>query len=805
MRKYLSTLFLLSFLIGFSQNIKRKTLVATRITTPPKIDGVLNDDVWQNLPVAKNFTMFDPGDGNAEPKEQKTEVKVAYDDEAIYFAAYLYDAHPKTIMRQFSDRDNFAQADFFGVILNPLNDQQNDTEFFVSAAGTQGDAKVSTANGEDFSWSDVWYSKISFDDKGWYVEMKIPFAALRFSNQKIQTWGLNFYRLIQSKRERYSWNYIDKSVGRAPQYSGLLTNLENIKTAIRLNFLPIFTSNISNFEGTTIAKEQIGLDIKYGLSDNFTLDATINPDFSQAGFDDLVLNLGPFETRFAEQRQFFIEGADLLNKGGLFFSRRIGKRPVNFSDAFNNLNANESVIKNPDVAKLLTAVKVSGRSKKGLGIAVLDALTEKTEAVIKDNITGNTRIVTTEPLANYNVLVLDQEFNKNSSVSLINTHVSRSGNFRRANASAFLFNIANKANSKRLNGSAKFSSIKDPVNGTINGFSSNISYNKTKGKFRYGISNSLADGKYEINDLGFQRRNNFNAFFGNISYRIFKPTKHFNSYRITLRGGMFRRFNPSVYTGNFVGFNFFATTIKQFTFGGNASVNIGNGKDFNEPRNDIDFIVTNGRFSISSFVSSDFRKKFAYNASIGYNRRNGEKDNGYSIGFTPIYRANDKFFISYTFNYNISFDQRGYITTLDNGDIIFGFRNIKSVLNSLSGKYSFNDLASVTMAFRYNWTPVAYKNNYAKLNDKGLLIPSTYTGNNDVNFNSWNLDLRYVWQFARGSELSILYRNSIFNSDDQSNLSFSKNLSNLFKQPLQQNLSFRLVYYLDYNKVKTWL
>ncbi|MCF6212453.1 MAG: carbohydrate binding family 9 domain-containing protein [Flavobacteriaceae bacterium] len=805
MRKLVLTLCLLGAILAHAQEIKRKTLTATRVSTAPKIDGNLNDAVWKNIPVAKNFVMFDPGDGDTEPNAQKTEVKVVYDDEAIYFAAYLYDSHPETIMRQFSDRDNFAQADFFGVIINPLNDNQNDTEFFVSAAGTQSDAKVSTATGEDFSWSDVWYSKISFDDKGWYIEMKIPFAALRFSNEKVQTWGLNFKRLIQSRRERYSWNYIDKSVGRASQYSGLLTNLKNIKTSIRLNFLPIFTSNILNFEGTTITREQIGLNIKYGLSDNFTLDATINPDFSQAGFDDLVLNLGPFETRFAEQRQFFIEGADLLNKGGLFFSRRIGKRPINFYDAFNNLSSSEEIISNPSEAKLISAAKISGRSKKGLGIAVLNAVTDKTEAIIKDNITGAIRKVTTEPLANYNVLVLDQEFNKNSSVSFINTHISRNNNFRRANASALLFNLANKANSKKLSGSAKFSSIKDPVNGNTKGFSSNLSYSKTKGKFRYGLSNSLADDKYDINDLGFQRRNNFNAFFGNMSYRIFKPTKHFNSYSINLRAGMFRRYKPNVYTGNFVNLNFFATTLKQFSFGGNINGSFGTGKDYNEPRNDVDFIVTTARLGFFGFVSSDFRKKFAYNASISYNRRYGEKDNGYSFGFTPIYRANDKFFLSYSFNYDITFDERGYITTLDNGDIIFGFRNIKSVLNSLSGKYSFSDLSSLTIAFRYNWTPVTYKNNYAKLDEKGLLVTSAYSGNNDVNFNSWNLDLRYVWQFARGSELSVLYRNAIFNSDDQSNLSFSDNLSNLFKQPLQQNLSIRFVYYLDYNKIKSWL
>ncbi len=161
--------------------------------------------------------------------------------------------------------------------------------------------------------------------------------------------------------------------------------------------------------------------------------------------------------------------------------------------------------------------------------------------------------------------------------------------------------------------------------------------------------------------------------------------------------------------------------------------------------------------------------------------------------------------MSYSFNYDITFNERGYITTLDEGDIIFGFRKIKSVLNTLSGKYSFNDLSSLTIAFRYNWSPVIYRDYYTKLNDKGYLIQSSYTGNNDVNFNSWNLDLRYVWQFSRGSELSILYRNSIFKSDNQSSLTFSNNLKNLFEESLQQNLSVRLVYYLDFNKLKTWL
>jgi hypothetical protein len=804
MKNYLFVFFLFIFSYSYSQQ-STKSVNALRITKAPTIDGVLDEEFWQRADTAKDFVMFRPGNGDPEPIAQKTEVKVAYNNEAIFFAAYMYDSKPEAIMRQLSDRDNFAQADFFGVVINTYNDQQNDSEFFVTAGGTQADAKVSAANGEDFSWSDVWYSEISFDDKGWYVEMKIPYSALRFSKSKEQTWGLNFHRLIQSEREQYSWNYIEKSVGNISQYAGLLTNIKDIKTPIRLNFLPVSSTNFYNLEGVTTGEEQFGVDVRYGLSDNFTLNATFNPDFSQTGFDDLVLNLGPFETRYDEQRQFFIEGADILNKGNMFFSRRIGQLPINYYEVENNLATNETVIENIEATKVLTAVKVSGRTKKGLGIAVLDAITGKSEAIIKNNITNTTRKEVTESAANYNVFVIDQEFNKNSSVSFANTNVSRSRDFKSANASAFLFNLANKANSKKVEGYIKWNNSNDPIEGKVSGYSTGLSYDKTKGNFRFGLRHRLANETYDINDLGYQQRNNYNSFFGDISYQIFKPTKHFYTYRIRLNAGMYRRFNPSIYTGNSIRLNFFATTLSQFSFGGNINGRIGEQKDFYEPRNDIDYYVANSSLNYSAFISSDFRKKFAYNAYFGRSKKYNEEENGYSFGITPVYRASDKLFLSYSFNYDIINSERGYVTTLDDDSIIFGVRDNKSVVNSVSGKYSFNDLASLSIVFRYNWSPVSYQSNYFKMDENGYLQPYNYSKNNDVNFNSWNFDLRYVWQFTRGSELVILYRNSIFNEDDQSQLSFSNNLNNLFNQSLQQNLSIRLVYYLDYNKLKSWL
>ena len=190
-----------------------------------------------------------------------------------------------------------------------------------------------------------------------------------------------------------------------------------------MSFYPFSTGIVSTYDGDTDGDFNLGMDLKYGITENFTLDATLIPDFSQAGFDDVELNLGPFEQRFSEQRQFFTEGIDLFTKGNLFYSRRIGGTPSKYDEVEENLTSNEEMINNPIKSKTINAVKVSGRTKKGLGVGFFNAVTDKTEASIKNLTTDEIYKVVTEPLTNYNILVLDQQFNKNSSVTLINTNV----------------------------------------------------------------------------------------------------------------------------------------------------------------------------------------------------------------------------------------------------------------------------------------------------------------------------------------------------------------------------------------------
>lgn len=221
-RKLITALFLLTVFVTFPQH--KKTLNIVRTDAPPKIDGVLDDTAWMAAAAATDFVQFRPEMGVVEKDHQRSLVKMVYDDKAIYISAYLHDS-PETMRRQFTSRDNFGQSDFFGVVFNTNNDGQNDLEFFVQSSGTQADAIASPDIGEDFGWNAVWESSVKIVNDGWIVEMKIPYSALRFTNQDNPTWGLQFHRHFRIDRTQYAWSPIDVSLGYHALYHGELKGL----------------------------------------------------------------------------------------------------------------------------------------------------------------------------------------------------------------------------------------------------------------------------------------------------------------------------------------------------------------------------------------------------------------------------------------------------------------------------------------------------------------------------------------------------------------------------------------------------
>ncbi|MEP3401960.1 MAG: DUF5916 domain-containing protein [Gilvibacter sp.] len=797
-RKITIILTVFSFTVFAQQN---KNLEAKRISNPPKIDGVLDDAVWQELTAYGDFNMYEPGNEGTISDAYRTEVKMAYDDTGVYVAAAMYDPDASQILSQFSQRDEiFVQADVFTIALNTYNDGINETRFYVTSAGTIGDSSVSLGR-QDFSYNVVFNCRVTRDENGWYAEFKIPYNALRFPESDIQDWSVNFYRRLLNKNETHTWNFIENSVGRETQYNGTVSGVSNIKPPVRLTLFPFVQGVASTFDGETETDFSAGLDVKYGLSDSFTLDATLIPDFGQAAFDQVSLNLGPFEQTFGENRQFFTEGVELFRKGRIFFSRRVGNGPTG---SLGDLGETESVIDYPGKVNLLNAIKISGRTQDKLGIGFFNAITEKTYATIEDTVTGNQRKVLVEPFANYNILVLDQQFNNNSSISLINTNVTREGHFRDGNVSALVFDVADKGNNFRTSGRVVVSNVNEG-NGFKTGLQTELDVFKTKGKWRYRAGHDFANTTLDINDLGLNFRNNFNNFVVGGSYRIFEPTKIFNSYNIGVTVRHRRLYQPDVQTGNNINLNTFFQLKSRFAFGTFNNYNTEN-DDYFEPRVQGRYVTYDPSIGGGGFVSSDYRKKFAYDINFNWRIWDNDNDQNFKgINVSPRYRFSDNFLLVFSSNYSKSDNNFGWVYN-DDSNIFFGQRDITNIENTLTASYNFDPFKAIDLRFRNSWSTADYSDNvFWILNEDGSRSRAEYDlANRDpnTNFNIWNLDLSFRWRFAPGSEATFLYRNQIFNVDDMAQINYSDSLSNLFDQPSQHTVSLRVTYFIDYNNVK---
>lgn len=794
-------LFVLTIGSLYAQNNQnRKKVTTTRATKAPKIDGLLNDDAWKNAELLTNFVIFRPENGTAVKDEYQTTVKVIYDDNAVYISAEMLDPDPENIPQEFAVRDNFSQADFFLVTINPNDDGQNPFEFVVQSTGNQADSKVSNGN-EDFNWSAVWESAAKITDKGWNVEIKLPYRAIRFANRPVQSWGFNFHRRLERLNEQHTWTHIDNSVGRWTQYDGLVEGFTNIKPPTRLNLYPYASATSISFNGETTYDYSVGMDLKYGLSENFTLDATLIPDFSQVGFDNVELNLGPFEQQFTEQRQFFTEGTELFNIANLFYSRRIGAAPIDQFNVASNLSVDEEIIDYPGKVTMLNAVKISGRTKKGLGIGFFNAITETTKATIKNNTTGETRQEVIDPFTNYNILVLDQQFNQNSNVSLINTNVTRDGRFRDANVTALDWHIETKDSKYNADGSFRMSNISDDVFNPNTGYTFDNSFGYNSGNWNWEIGYNFTNKDFNPNDLGIQFGNDQQTIYGSAGWRTLQPTKKFNRYNFNFYNqANFQHFSGA-FTGYNAGFGASAQTRKRFTFGGN--LNYGSERrDYFEPRQGTTsgvYFLRPERLNVNTWISTNSQKKLELNADVYYNMFTNHPQEGYGFSVSPRYRFTNQFSLQYSLRFNKRFNDQGYVSQ-NASNVIFGQRNRKDYSNNISGKYNFSTNSSISLSFRHYWSDVAY-NGFYDLNPDGSLSENSFV-DNDVNFNSWNLDLNYFWQFAPGSQLIVFYRNSIFDSNSNSGLNFYENLENLFNQPNQHTFSVRFVYFIDYNTIK---
>lgn len=811
-------LFFISYICCFivdttaqSDTLIKKEMKAQRIHSAIQIDGKLLEQDWANAEAAKNFTQFQFKFNT--PSEYRTEVKVLYDNTALYVGAKMYDPSPDSIMKELSVRDNLGSADFFDVILDCYNEGINALEFIVSASGVQLDAKMYPGlNGdEDFSWDAVWESEVSLLEDGWSVEIKLPYSAIRFPNEAVQTWAINFVREVKRNRDKSSWNPIDPEIQGFVNQCGILTGIEHIQAPVRLSVSPylsayynVFTDkeNEISSKGTSFNG---GADLKYGLNDAFTLDMTLIPDFGQVQSDNLILNLTPFETFYNEQRQFFTEGTELFSKRGLFYSRRIGGIPIGFSDVFSNY---DSVISNPQTTRLLNATKISGRTTSGLGLGILNAVEGETYAEVI-NEEGEKIQVLTGPIANYNVIAIDQSLKNNSSISFANTNVMRNGAYYDANATGAGFELNNKGNIWSIAGGGTISQkYLDGFKNPDLGYSHHLKAGKTGGRFQYEVGYWYEDENYDPNDLGFLQMNNTINYSANASYHKYEPIWRLNQLNVAIQTNYTRIvkpdefFNYNIYTEAFGGF-------KNNTFAGLwIDLEPITTYDWFEPRAEGRYYTFPTNENFGGWISSDYSKKFAIDAEANYRIfQDDEKRYRLNISLSPRLRVSDK--VSFVLSQFVGLwpGDVGYVANTTDS-IIFGRRMNNTFETSLFATYTLNTKMGFTVTGRHYWSYADYTDFYNLGND-GKLYPSSYNtidanGNSsdDINFNAFNIDFVYTWFFAPGSEINVVWKNAIYQFGTLLPQTYSENLDLTFSAPQSNNFSIKILYYLDYLYLK---
>ena len=621
----------------------KKKIQAKRVTANPKIDGILNEEIWKHIPVAGDFVQMDPNNGT--PSNYKTEAKFIYTDNSLIVGIMMYDDQPEKILKQLSKRDDLNNSDFALLLIDPFNNGLDAFEFIVTPMGVQIDAKVIN-NKEDKNWDGVWKSGAHIGKEGWSAEFEIPYSALRFPKKDVQEWGLNIIRNIQREKEKVSWNFIDKEESGWVNQSGILRGVHNIKPPTRLSFSPYLSVYIdkSSFE----SNYRGGLDLKYGLNESFTLDMMLIPDFGQVQSDDKVLNLSPYETKFDEKRQYFTEATELFNRGGVFYSKRIGASPKHRNDVYDNLEENEIIQENPSEAKIINSTKISGRTSKGLGIGFLNSMIRNTYAEIKDTISGSKRKFKTQAFVNYNMLVFDQSLKNESYISLINTNVTVPNTNFIANVSGTEFLLKGKTRKYQFNGKALLSQRYEKGESDEIGHHHRFSFEKISGKFNWSLSNEIISDAYNPNDFGFLNRNNIIKNNLRVGYHIYKPQGIFLAQHNNLTISHETQYSPARYSRFTIHYNSRFKLKSYNSLGIYGNVRPIHHYDFYEPRVEGMKLRKESSVFMGLWFSSDYRKEFALDIRAEYGARFSTDDlRVFSLSVKPRYRFSDKFTMEY--------------------------------------------------------------------------------------------------------------------------------------------------------------
>lgn len=786
-----------------------KTAVTVRTPKAPTIDGVLNEPEWQLAKSITDFTQLEPVEG-AQPSE-RTEIRILYDDEALYFACKMYDSDPSKIVARLARRDDEIESDRISLRIDSYHDHQTNYEFTINAAGVKVDIlQYDDGRKEDESWDAVWDLETNITADGWVAEVKIPFKALRFSAQDKQEWGLQFIRRISRKKEAIHWALIRKSESGWTSKFGHLVGIENLSRSANVEILPYVVGS-SKFLPVSPAfpkgsdfSSNAGADLKYRPNGGLTIDATFYPDFGQVEADPAVLNLSTFETFYPEKRPFFIEGSQIIRfttfgdafGPGLFYSRRIG-RSINVSPPLGGY-----VLDAPQFATILGAAKISGKTSGGLSIGVLEAVTREDKATFVDSLGGRTEQIV-EPLSNFSLIRLRKDFMGNSNIGMILTSVNRNGRLP-ANTAGLDWNVKFLDNYYRIDGFLAGSNTTDPNGNRIAGSAGKINFNKEGGEHWRGYFGlDFTSKKFNINDMGFFRRPNDYGTYDQIQYREDVPSKHIQRWSVGAAYHYRKNFDDAELI-HAVAIAADVLLPNYWELGLQAELDRGLYDDRETRGNGL--YRKPGVQSIYVAVESDSRQQIVGEASvrIGSDRRsNSFTFVNASVEFKPASNITLQFGLSHVAQNR----QFAWITNMLNSNpsssiaspirtSIFGERTTSQW--DLTSRGSIIFTRDLTLQYYLQLFSAKGKfENAMRMNGPDSFTPYAYI-QPDFNTLSLNSNVVLRWEYLPGSTVYLVWSQARNGDGGTFNTPFGENISNTFSLPSTNVLLLKVSYWLSY-------
>lgn len=693
----------------------------------PAIDGASSDPAWASHPGVRRhaFVQVRPDYGQVSPNE--TEYAIAYDDRDVYLYMRMYEADPAGIPREITPRDRFTNgADWAAVAIDTYGRLQTAYGFFVSSAGTQVDQLFFGNGNEDPGWNAVWESAVGFDEVSWTVEMRIPLAAIRFPATTEQPWRVLLYRVDRRRSEEAFQIPFDATQQGIPAQMEPLAGVRGIEPPLRLELYPYASAGTGRTDGGAYSGNwNIGTDLRYGINEAFTLDMTLVPDFSHVRSDEEILNLSVFDVRYDENRPFFTEGTDLFNRYDLFYSRRIGE-----------------AYQGSEPPPLFNAFKVTGRTSRGTGLGVLNAVTQSTDSG--------------DPWMNYNILSVDQTFGQRNAVGFMNTNVWRGPGNRNANVSLLRADLYDKTNTWRLEAAGIFSQITG--NGSAgDGFRGLLEAGNVRGNVRVEYEADLVTTDYSVRDFGFQQATNYVEQELNLRVQDLDGRGPFQATEAWINSEVQHQLAPFRY-GQFEtelgawGRLHSNTSLFGWVWSSPFGYN-----DFFDARQSGAVIARPWIVMTGGGVNTDRRQA----VSLELDGRHGRvPDWGQTITETETelnLRLNDRMSAYYSLNTARNLNQRGGFGGNRIGDeILIGRRDVRTLTHRAGFRVTPEVRSSLDVSLYRIRTQVTYDRYYALSADRRLTpTPTTPTDDPSRIFRYLALDANWQVQFAPGSFFTI--------------------------------------------------